>query len=372
MKKDFGRTVLPDAWQPCILLLLSLILSSCTVPGIVTTDAQLPAVKTTPQTVTLPPVRFPQDEAAHRDLTEWWYYTGHAVTAGGQPHHYGFELVIFQALRSDLPPVYAAHFAISDVTRDKFHFNQRRLTEPGVVIPNGTSTSGINVSVGDWSIHGLNGLDHLVAEMPDYAMNITLQGLKPPTLHNGNGLISYGLAGFSYYYSWTRMALSGTLFDHNQPLQVTGEAWMDHQWGNFLTLGGGGWDWFSIQLNNDTEMMIYLIRDATGKTISTYIGYIGPNGDDHLLPASALHIDVLGHWKSLSTGATYPSGWHLEINDPQLQASLTLTPELKNQELVAYQSTGNSYWEGAVYIQGQRSGGVVKGEGYVELTGYAR
>ena len=373
MKKQHERNV----GKQCmigLLVLVSLILSSCSVPGIVATNAQLPAVKTTPQAVTLPPVRFPQDEAAHRDLTEWWYYTGHmsAVIPGGKLHHYGFELVIFQALRSDLPPVYAAHFAISDVTRDKFHFNQRRLTEPGVVIPNGTSTSGINVSVGDWSIHGLNGFDHLAAEMPDYAVQITLHGLKPPTLHNGNGLITYGLAGFSYYYSRTRVALSGTLVDHNLPLQVSGEAWMDHQWGNFLALGGGGWDWFSIQLDNDTEMMIYLIRDASGKTISTYIGYIGSNAGDHLLPASALHVDVLGHWKSPATGATYPSGWHLEIHDPQLQASLTLTPELKNQELVAYQSTGNSYWEGAVYIQGQSAGSVVKGEGYVELTGYAR
>lgn len=145
---------------------------------------------------------------------------------------------------------------------------------------------------------------------------------------------------------------------------------MDHQWGNFLALGGGGWDWFSVQLSNDTEIMIYLIRDATGKTVSTYIGYIGSNAD-HLLSGSELHVDVLGHWKSPVTAANYPSGWHLEINDPQLRASLTLTPELKDQELVAYQSTGNSYWEGAVYIQGQSAGRAVGGEGYVELTGYA-
>src|SRR5947199_239211 len=106
MKRDLAR----NAAQPCLLILLflSLILSSCSVPGIVTTDAQLPEVKTTPQTNSLPPVRFPQDEGAHRDLTEWWYYTGHAVTPGSHPRHYGFELVIFQALRSDLPPVYAA------------------------------------------------------------------------------------------------------------------------------------------------------------------------------------------------------------------------------------------------------------------------
>ena len=357
-----------------ICLLLCIVLTSCGVPGIVATDAQLPVIHTNATAVSLPPVRFPQDEAAHKDLTEWWYYTGHmnATMPNGTTHHYGFELVIFQALRSDLPPVYAAHFAISDVTRGEFHFDQRRLIEPNAVIPNGTSTSGINVSVGDWTIRGLNGRDSLSAAMANYTMHIDLLGLKPPTLHNGNGLITYGLGGFSYYYSRTRMALSGTLLDHNQALQVTGEAWMDHQWGNFLSLGGGGWDWFSIQLQNNTELMLYFIRDATGNVISTYVGYIDQYAVDHLLPANELHSTVLEHWTSPATGATYPSGWRLDISDPVLHLSLTLTPELKDQELLVYQSTGNSYWEGAVSIQGQDAGQTIRGEGYVELTGYTR
>ena len=208
--------------------------------------------------------------------------------------------------------------------------------------------------------------------MTNYAIQLNLLGLKPPTLHNGNGLITYGIGGFSYYYSRTRMSLSGTLLDHNQSLHVTGEAWMDHQWGNFLALGGGGWDWFSVQLSNFTEMMIYRIRDASGNAISTYVGYIGPHADDHLLPASTLHITVLGHWTSPVTHITYPSGWRLDISNAQLHASLTLTPELKDQELVAYASTGNSYWEGAVAIAGQSAGASVHGEGYVELTGYVK
>src|SRR6266496_3553175 len=318
-----------------LILFLPLVLASCGFPGIVTTAGQLPVVNTTPQAQPLPPVRFPQDEAAHRDLNEWWYYTGHinAVTPDGKAHHYGFELVFFQALRSDLPPFYAAHFAISDVTRGEFHFDQRRLIEPDAVIPNGTSTSGIRFSIGDWSIQGVNGLDHLSAEMANYTLRVDVPGLKPATLHNGNGLITYGLGGFSYYYSRTRMALSGLLIDHHQPLQVSGVVWMDHQWGNFLTLGGGGWDWFSIQLNNDTEMMLYLIRDATGKTISTYVEDIGPRADVHLLAAGALHVNVLNHWKSPVTGANYPSGWQLKVNDPQLQVELSLTTELKDQEL---------------------------------------
>jgi predicted secreted hydrolase len=355
------------------LLAMLLLLASCSFPGVVSSSAQLPVVSQQQQKVQLPPIRFPQDEAAHKDLTEWWYYTGHlnATEPNGKPHHYGFELVIFQGLRSDLPPVYAAHFAISDLTRGQFHFAQQRQLEPHADIPDGTSTKGINEHVGDWSIVGLNGSDHLVASMPDYAIDLHLLSLKPAVLHNGNGLITYGVAGFSYYYSRTRMAVSGTIVDHKQSLRLTGLAWMDHQWGNFLSLGGGGWDWFSVQLNNNTEMMLYFIHNASGQTISTYAGYIDARGNDHLIPANELRVTALDHWTSPVTKAIYPSGWWLVIDDSLLHASLTLMPQLKDQELVVYQSTGNSYWEGSVSIQGQDNGNAILGQGYVELTGYA-
>src|SRR5258706_7170651 len=376
MKKHFRRSKRANQFGISMIgmfALLALLLSSCGFPGIPSTSAQLPVVNATATPTPLPAIRFPQDEAAHRDLTEWWYYTGHmnAVTPDGTSHHYGFELVVFQALRSDLPPVYAAHFAISDITRGEFHYDQRSETEPGASLSNGASSGGIAVHVGNWSITGLNGLDHLTASMTNYAIRVNLRGLKPSILHNGNGLITYGLRGFSYYYSRTRMALSGTLIDHNQPVQVTGLAWMDHQWGDFLALGGGGWDWYSIQLNNNTEMMLYVIRDAQGRMLSTYVSFIDPNAVDHLLPANALKISILNQWRSPVTGATYPSGWRLQIDNPQLRASLTLLPELKDQELVAYQSTGNSYCEGPVSIHSQSAGTAVNGEGYVELTGYA-
>jgi predicted secreted hydrolase len=361
-----------------LLIVLALLLTSCNVPGVPATSAVLPSVGAPPAARQLPPVRFPQDEAPHKDLTEWWYYTGHlnATTSDGQAHHYGFELVFFQVLRSDYPPLYAAHFAISDITRGQFHFDQRSLTEPQAVIPNGTSSAGFHVAIGNWSASGLNGRDQLQASMDGYAIDLNLNALKPPTLHNSNGLITYGLGGFSYYYSRTNIAVSGTLLDHQQSVQVSGQAWMDHQWGDFLTLGGGGWDWFSIQLNNQTEMMLYVIRDASGQVISTYAGSIDSNGGYVDLPASSLSLGVLDHWTSPATRVTYPSGWQVQINAPHFKASLTLQPELKDQELLVTQSTGNTYWEGAVSITGtasapnQNGAVAVQGQGYVELTGY--
>lgn len=354
--------------------LLMLLFSACAFPGLTTSSATLPQVSQVPEQTHLPPIHFPQDEGTHNNLTEWWYYTGHmqATDIIGKLHTYGFEMVIFQALRSNLPPVYPAHFAITDLTRNEFHYDQRRVTQFNASIPTGQPAQGIDVHVGDWSIQGKDGQDRLAASMKDYTINLNLTGLKAPTLHNGNGLITYGLGGFSYYYSRTRMDVGGTLMDHNQPMKVTGTAWMDHQWGDFLTLGGGGWDWYSVQLNNHTEIMLYFIRDAIGKTISTYVGYTDAAGKASMIPEQSLHSTVLDHWTSPTTGITYPSGWRLEINDPQVRASLTINPLLKNQELVVTNTTGNVYWEGAVKITGQSNGQPITGEGYVELTGYTK
>lgn len=358
-------------------IIIMLLLSSCGLPGLASTSAQLPLVAEKPTQQALPPISFPQDEGAHNDLTEWWYYTGHLQgnDPSGKSHQYGFELVVFQAQRSTLPTLYPAHFAISDLTRNEFHYDQRHVSKltNGAAKTNATAANtGIDLHIGDWSIQGLNGHDHLAAEMQDYTINLNLLGQKPAVLHNGNGLITYGLAGFSYYYSRTHMDVQGIIMDHQQTIQVTGLAWMDHQWGNFLTLGGSGWDWYSIQLHNNTEVMVYFIRDVSGKILSTYVGYIDPDGNDIVISPTSLHASALDTWKSETTGISYPSGWQLDANDPHWHASLTLQPLLKNQELVVAESTGNIYWEGAVTIEGQSNGQTINGQGYVELTGYAR
>ena len=352
-----------------IALIIIALLSSCSFPGLASTSAQLPPVSEKATPPVLPPIHFPQDEGAHNDLTEWWYYTGHlqGSDASGKTHQYGFELVIFQIQRSTLPTFYPAHFAITDITRGAFHYDQRRVSKVTSATAATNTTAGLDLHVGDWSMQGLNGHDHLAATMPDYTMNLDLVGQKPAALHNSNGIITLGLAGLSYYYSRTRMNVHGTITDHNQPIQITGLAWMDHQWGNFLTLGGSGWDWYSLQLNNNTEMMFYFIHDPGGK-ITSYVGYIDPNGHDSNISPTSLHSSVLDTWKSQATGITYPSGWQLDVNDPQLHVSLTLKPLLKNQELVVTESTGNTYWEGAVAIEGESNGQAINGQGYVELT----
>jgi predicted secreted hydrolase len=218
-------------------------------------------------------------------------------------------------------------------------------------------------------MQGVGGQDHLTATMTDYTLDVRLAGTKPAVLHGGSGLITYGLAGFSYYYSRPRMAVSGTLADHGAAIAVTGTAWMDHQWGNFVSLAGAGWDWYSIQLDNNTEYMLYIIRDAQKRPLSTVGTYVASDGRASEVRAGAIAVQPQGQWTSPVTHGNYPAGWQVALSDQRL--SLTLTPALADQELVTAQSTGVAYWEGVVRVSGTLAGHPIGGQGYVELTGYA-
>ncbi|HEU5438763.1 MAG TPA: carotenoid 1,2-hydratase [Ktedonobacterales bacterium] len=355
-----------------LLVGLVLLLAGCGVPGTIPSGGSLPPRRAAAPTATpLPPIQFPQDEAQHHNLTEWWYYTGHlrGRDASGREHVYGFELTFFQTLRGPFSPFYAAHFAISDITAGQFHYDQRAGFEPLSAIPPAGSMSGFNVALGGWSARGLGGRDHLAAAMDGYQIALDLTSDTPPALHGGNGIITYGQAGFSYYYSRPLMRVSGSLTDHGTALAITGQAWMDHQWGNFVSLAGSGWDWLSLQLDDGTQYMLYVIRDADKRPLDIVGTAIAHDGSTTVIPADSIAITATGTWTSPHTGGVYPSGWSVSL--PTQGLTLTLTPLLRDQELVTTASTGVAYWEGAVAISGTRDGQPIGGEGYVELTGYA-
>jgi predicted secreted hydrolase len=358
-----------------------------------------PAATATP--LALPLVRFPEDEGPHNVLAEWWYYTGHlyADAAAGE-QEFGFELVIFRGIRGDRPPGYAAHFAVTDLARGRFVYDQRQdvaLNEnatgtnvaaaridpssaaqaapaprpPGIVslAPAG---GGFDLALGGWWLRGALGHDRLLASMPGYGLDLQAQAVRPPALHLGDppwqpGLISFGPAGYSYYYSRTRMEASGTLTVDGAPLRVHGEVWMDHQWGDFLVLGGGGWDWFAANLRDGRDLTFSLIRNEQGQTVLGYGTLVTAAGESRHLPPAAFTLAPTGSWTSPRTGITYPSGWRLTL--PGESIDLLVEPLLPDQELDTRASTGVIYWEGAVRLLDAATR-ADQGRGYVELTGY--
>jgi predicted secreted hydrolase len=150
---------------------------------------------------------------------------------------------------------------------------------------------------------------------------------------------------------------------------VIGSAWMDHQWGDFATYQDGGWDWFAVQLDDGTDVMLYLIRDADGDPLRVDGSIVDPEGELTVLGAGDFTTTVMGSWTSRATGTTYPSGWELEI--PGQDLTLTVTPSLLDQELDTRRTPGVIYWEGEAVIEGVYGADPVDGLAYVELTGYA-
>jgi predicted secreted hydrolase len=149
---------------------------------------------------------------------------------------------------------------------------------------------------------------------------------------------------------------------------VSGLSWLDREFStSVLSQGQVGWDWFSIQLDNNSELMVYVLRRADGSVDEYSKGiYIAPDGSTRLLQRDDFSITSTGKWTSPHSGGVYPSGWKVLV--PGVGLELEIEPLLKDQEL----NLSFIYWEGAVRVTGSSAGQAVNGVGYVELTGYAR
>jgi predicted secreted hydrolase len=117
--------------------------------------------------------------------------------------------------------------------------------------------------------------------------------------------------------------------------------------------------------------MLYVIRDSRHHPISTFGTYVAADGSATEIDVSSIATRALSTWTSPHTGGVYPSRWDVTITGGSGgQLSLSLVPQLLDQELVTPESTGNAYWEGAVRINGSLGSSPISGLGYVELTGY--
>ena len=328
------------------------------------------------------PVQLPRDQAAHRAPIEWWYYTGHLVDPQGR--HYGFELTFFKAyappsmkligpvpLSALMEKVFVGHFAVTDLSRKTFASAQKSSAWDYV---GGASSDRFDVYLADWFARTVPGTDrqHIHAEGDGYSLDLTLDPQKPDALHGEPpGIQSMGPGGTSYYVSNTRMKVSGTLgvgctFFGCRDLKVTGLAWHDHQWGDFHMTGYAGWDWYSLQFDDDTELMLYLIRGEHGGYATAAGSFVTKDGRTVHLASSDFQVTPTGaSWTSPATGAVYPLGWRVRV--PRYGIDVTVTPVMKDQEMNTRSTTGIVYWEGDVRVAGSRPG-----VGYVELTNYDR
>jgi predicted secreted hydrolase len=207
-----------------------------------------------------------------------------------------------------------------------------------------------------------------------FSFDLNLTPVKPPVFHGKQGYSRKGSTPerASCYYSLTRLETKGRMTLAGKTFAVSGLSWMDHEFSTApLEPGLVGWDWFSLQLSDNTEIMIYLLRQTDGKLNPASSGtYIRSNGKTRHLSRREIEVTVTDNWNSPNSRAVYPARWQLGI--PSLSLDLIISPNLADQEMRTAESTGVTYWEGSVSVKGYKGENRVNGQGYVELTGYAK
>jgi predicted secreted hydrolase len=338
---------------------------------------------------------FPRDHGPHPEYRqEWWYVTGNLDAASGE--RFGFELTFFRfALAPPTPAavtpvgsgggaaesgwhsrqIYMAHFAITDVGRQRFRFSQK-LSRDAVGLA-GAETPPLHLWVDDWSLSALSSDDttwRMRASEGGYELTLDAKTLVQPVLNGDQGFSrkSDAVGAASYYYSIPRVEVHGQLLRDGKPLDVHGLAWLDREWGSGPL--DRGWDWFALQMNDGSSFMFYALRTNDGRLAHGSSGrdphsagtWTSPAGQSRRLSSEEVQIDVLDYWTN-PRGERYPGRWRVRV--PAVGVDVEVRPELQNQEL----TTSTRYWEGAVDVTAVSgsAGGKPGGRGYVELVGYA-
>jgi predicted secreted hydrolase len=318
---------------------------------------------------------FPQDLGAHPQFrNEWWYATGWLDTPDGRP--LGFQLTFFRVLTehdADNPSRFApkqliiAHAALADPAVGKLLHDQK-IGRAGFGLAY-AKEGDTDVKLDDWQLRrDADGRYHARLAAREFTLDLQLTPTQPPMPQGEQGFSRKGPRPeqASYYYSQPQLQVSGTLSREGKPLEVSGTAWLDHEWStSVLDARAAGWDWVGLNLDDGGALMAFRIRARDGSKLWAHAALRGRDGKVTQFSPDQVEFLAQRRWRSPRTGADYPVETVLRIGAERWQ----ITPLMDDQELDSRQSTGAVYWEGAVRVD---RGNKPAGRGYLEMTGYVK
>ncbi len=325
----------------------------------------------------LPPrvLTFPRDHGAHPELrTEWWYVTGHARSG---TREFGFQVTFFrsrvdgtQAMASKLAArqLIFAHAAVTDLQGGKLWHDQR-IARQGFGVAQ-AALEDTRVQLRDWSlVREANGRYRARIPAGDFTLDLAFEPTQPVLLQGRAGLSRKGPEDkqASYYYSQPQLAAQGRLQLKDQRFDVTGRAWLDHEWSEeLLHPQAVGWDWIGMNLDDGSALTAFRLRRADGSTVWAGGSLRRPGGTVQAFTDREVRFTPVREWASPATGTRYPVEWR--VGTPA--GTHTVRALLDAQELDSRTSTGTVYWEGLSELVDDKGRRV--GLGYLEMTGYAQ
>lgn len=327
----------------------------------------------------------PREHRAHPEFAlEWWYLTGHLTGEGGMS--LGYQATFF---RKALVPPQAASSRQSPLAATQIVMWHGAVTD--LVAKTHVADEVLARDAAGWAHASPQGLDVAVHERtlrqaaPDrWELRATTAGWKleldyvldrPPVLHGSLPGLSFkgsepGQA--SYYVSRVHLKTSGFVTPPGGArTAVTGLSWFDQEFGSGqLSARQIGWDWFSVNFDDGSALMIYMLREKDGAISPTSSGtFVAPDGSSEYLTLPDVMVRETKWWKSPRTKGAYPSAWMIDV--PRVGLTVQAEATVADQERGGAASAGPAYWEGSCRFTGFRGPSAIEGMGYVELVGYA-
>jgi predicted secreted hydrolase len=305
-----------------------------------------------PRRTAPPKIRFPKDEGPHPGfVAEWWYC--HFNLADAQGNEYGAMGAYFNfGLRI---------LAIFDMREKKYHH-----VAAGSALHQAEKLFDLRWGGRDhWYRTDPDSFSyHVESYGPNIGFNLDLQSEKIPLLGCGNGVIAW-TGGISYYYQFTRLSVKGQIELSGRTVDVEGLGVMDHQWMNYM--GEGGWNWFCVQLDNNTEIVLWHIVNLDESLKSRDLTVMFPDGS--IYHSRDFVLEKVDSWISPETGRGYGILWRVRENTRDLD--LEIRAPYPQQEIRLFENQSLStfpFWEGNMVVSGRLDGETVSGIGYAEIV----
>jgi predicted secreted hydrolase len=316
-------------------------------------------------------LKFPRDHGSHPQFrNEWWYITGW-LKAGER--EFGMQITFFRnrpGVAEESPSRFAArqllfaHAALSIPESGRL-LSDQRAARAGFGLAE-AAEGETDVAIEDWSLKAVGAGYAAEVSARDFRYSLRFAARQLPLLQGEHGFSRKGpgAAQASFYYSLPHLAVEGRVFLQGREFEVSGEAWLDHEWSSEPLAGeASGWDWVGINLADGGALMAFRIRGKDGGALWAGGALRNAEGRTRSLRPNEVRFIPIKRWRSSRSGAEYPVSLRVEAGG----VALEIDPLMDDQELDARASTGTIYWEGAVRA---RQGDKTAGRGYLELTGY--
>lgn len=313
-------------------------------------------------------ISFPMDEGRHvEEPVEWWYISGQLTgLETGFPYSFMLSYFYYPALGYD-------GFRILNICRDDtgefysdaqgLHYTE--LGEEGLNISARLMTDSIEwwTTSTDTSGNPVPFEYELSATAQIGDLHLSTKSRKNPLILGDSGLFNQGANSYTYYFSFTENVVNGSIRFNEISEEVSGTAWIDKQYGNFLTESEETYEWLSVNLSNGMDFVLWDLFTANNQLpdTSTYrhLSIWVDSLDQYT--THDYQLERLGYSYMPDKLMCYAQKWRLTSPTNQMDLIITTLNSHADVQLPF------RFYEGATSVTGTVKGEQVTGTGFAEL-----